>query len=129
MFAISIVKENIRIKNRSKSKYSLRSNPKEVKRTKRVQKNYSFSKVWFIKFNNFILMNFFVYYYLKIKKKKNKKQKKRKYIYIYIYIYILIFPAKSGIYLAIKWYKVDVVKKSKRNHFDLMFEVLLSVNY
>ena len=74
MFAISIVKENIRIKNRSKSKYSLRSNPKEVKRTKRVQKNYSFSKVWFIKFNNFILMNFFLYYYLKIKKKKYRKQ-------------------------------------------------------
>lgn len=45
MFAISIVKENIRIKNRSKSKYSLRSNPKEVKRIRKVQKNYSFSKV------------------------------------------------------------------------------------
>lgn len=74
MFAISIVKENIRIKNRSKSKYSLRSNPKEVKRIRKVQKNYSFSKVWFIKFNNFILMNFFVYYYLKIKKKKYRKQ-------------------------------------------------------
>jgi len=39
-------------------------------------KKYNFTKVWFIKYNNFILATLFVYFYFKIRGKKIQPKKK-----------------------------------------------------
>ena len=76
IFALSIIKAKIAAKARAKVTCTLRPDRKKGKRIRRVKANYNFSKIWFIKFNGFILINFFVYYYSKIRKKKKKRKMK-----------------------------------------------------
>jgi hypothetical protein len=59
-----------------KSKFSFYK--KATKKNKKIGRNkkYNFTKVWFIKYNNFILATTFVYFYFKIKSKKIQFKKK-----------------------------------------------------
>ena len=51
---------------------------KTKKRKKKIKKiKYNFSRIWFIKYNNFILLSSFIFFYLKIKKKTNTVKIKR----------------------------------------------------
>ena len=51
-----------------KKKKIFKKNNKKIK--------YNFTKLWFIKYNNFILLSIFCFFYFKVKKIKKKKKKK-----------------------------------------------------
>lgn len=44
-----------------------------VQKKKKTKTKYNFTKVWFVRYNNFILLSTFVFFYFKIKKKKPLK--------------------------------------------------------
>ncbi len=46
-----------------------------VQKKKKTKTKYNFTKVWFVRYNNFILLSTFVFFYFKIKKKKTLKIK------------------------------------------------------
>lgn len=50
----------------------------KLKKKKSKVKRYNFTRIWFIKFNNFVLFTTFVLFYLKIMKKKKKMKRKLK---------------------------------------------------
>ena len=49
---------------------------KKIKKSIASSKKYNFTKLWFIKYNNFILLSIFIFFFLKIKKIKKYKKKK-----------------------------------------------------
>ena len=69
------------LKTSTKPRYRHLVNSSEDKRTKKIKKTgkkkikYNFTKIWFIKYNNYILFTTFVFFYFKIKKKKKKISK------------------------------------------------------
>lgn len=62
-------------------KKSLMSDEQKDELKKKLTKNivtskkYNFCKLWFVKYNNFILLSIFSFFYLKIRKKKEEKKK------------------------------------------------------
>lgn len=42
------------------------------------EKSYNFSKIWFIKFNNYVVLSTFVFFYLKLRRKKKQIFQKNK---------------------------------------------------
>ena len=48
---------------------------KKQKKNKKKTKRYNFTRLWFIKYNNYILLNSFVFFYFKLKQKKPFKKK------------------------------------------------------
>ena len=65
-------------KNSTKPHYQHFINVSEDKKVKKIKKigkkkiKYNFTKIWFIKYNNYILFSTFVFFYFKIIKKKKK---------------------------------------------------------
>ena len=45
-------------------------NNKKSKKMHKTKVKYNFTKVWFVKYNNYVLLSTFVFFYFKIKKKK-----------------------------------------------------------
>lgn len=58
-----------------KQKFSFYKKNKSIKKVNKIKK-YNFTKVWFIKYNNFILATVFVYFFFKVKGPKIKLKKK-----------------------------------------------------
>jgi ACT domain-containing protein len=50
----------------------------KIKKNKNKIKRYNFTRIWFIKYNNFVLFTTFVLFYLKITKIKKKIKTKIK---------------------------------------------------
>ena len=67
-FSKSQLFKQLFFKKQNKTKNTLflktKKNKKKQKKTK-----YNFTRIWFIKYNNYILLSSFVFFYLKIKKK------------------------------------------------------------
>ena len=61
-----MVKNKVFLKNFPTKKKS----KKNKKKIKKKSKRYNFTRLWFIKYNNYILLNSFVFFYFKLKKKK-----------------------------------------------------------
>jgi hypothetical protein len=63
----------IKKKNKVRNVLSFRKNKKKkIIKTKKLK--YNFTRLWFVKYNNYILLTTFIFFYFKIKKKKIKKK-------------------------------------------------------
>lgn len=65
---------------------------KKGRSKKIVTKKYNFTKMWLLKYNNFILFTTFVFFYFKVKKKKKIKLKKIK----TTKVFLLFWKRKKG---------------------------------
>ena len=72
-FKKRVIKKNLFKKNKIIFKKTLKK-----KSSKILRKKYNFSKLWFIKYNNYILLSIFCFFYFKVKKKKLTKLKRKK---------------------------------------------------
>lgn len=68
-FKKQIVKKKNKVKNFF---FFKKANKKKKIKTKKTK--YHFTRLWFIKFNNYILLSTFVYFYFKVKKKRKLKK-------------------------------------------------------
>lgn len=96
LFSIKALKEAKKKLNYLKDETKLYKAPAPKKALKK-KENYNFSRVWFIKFNKFILITMFSYFYKKIKVWKKKKRfffKKRRLMNPAIFVF---FNKRSGL--------------------------------
>ena len=61
-------------KNKVRNFFFLKKNKKK-KISKNRKAKYNFTRLWFIKYNNYIMLTTFVFFYFKVKKKKKIKKK------------------------------------------------------
>ena len=76
VFLKKLKKKNIFLK-KTKIKTSLKKKDVGLHTNSNLYK-YNFTKVWLVKYNNYILLTTFVYFYFKIKNTKNVNKKKQK---------------------------------------------------
>lgn len=68
----------IKILLRKKTTLMLKPTQNKFKKFRKLSKKkvkYNFTRIWFVKYNNFILFSTFVFFYFKIKKKKHLMNK------------------------------------------------------
>ena len=70
-----LFKKIISRKIKSTTKY-LSNFDKKLKKNLKKKVIYNFTRVWFIKYSNYILLSTFVFFYFKVKKKKQNPRKK-----------------------------------------------------
>lgn len=72
-FKKRVIKKNLFKKNKFFFKKVSKKRSNKI-----LRKKYNFSKLWFVKYNNYILLSVFCFFYFRVKKKKRVKTKKKK---------------------------------------------------
>lgn len=66
--------KKISIKKKNKVKNFFFFKKTKPKKTKPKKTRYNFTRLWFVKYNNYILLSTFVYFYFRVKKRKKIKK-------------------------------------------------------